>query len=329
MSLTATLNSGVSALNAFSTGLQVISNNIANVNTVGYKGSRADYSDSFSDLLRQATPSPASGNGSNTDPLQVGTGVKVGAITGNFGQGTLSSTGRNTDLGISGSGFFVVRDSVNGVNFATRAGDFRLDDSGYLATSGGFRVQGLSDGAATFSAINDNGTLRYVKTTTAPAAVGDVKVDFKLSIGNGLTNDTGGAFTDAEVDAARPAIRSFTVDRQGNVVINLSSGDSFVRGRVLMQNYSDPNALTRTGDNLFSGMAAAGPIGGSLLSATNNGPGSNGLGAIEVGALELSNVDLTKEMTDMIIAQRSFQAGSRIVTVSDTLLEETVNLKRQ
>jgi len=329
MSLTATLNSGVSALNAFSTGLQVISNNISNVNTVGYKSSNADYSDSFSDILRQAAPSPSSGTGSNTDPLQVGTGVRVGAITSNFTQGTLSSTGKNTDLGISGAGFFVVRDTGNAVNYATRAGDFRLDDSGYLVTNNGYRVQGLSDGAAAYSAVVNSGALSYVQTTTAPATVGDIKVDFNLSIGSGLTNNTGGAFTDAQVNAGKPTIRSFTVDQSGNVVINLSNGESFNRGRVLMQNFSDPNALTRVGDNLFSGIASAGPIGGVALSATNNGPGSNGLGQIQSGALELSNVDLSKEMTDMIIAQRSFQAGSRIVTVADTLLQETVDLKRQ
>ena len=328
MSLTATLNSGVSALNAFSTGLQVISNNISNVNTVGYKSSRADYSDSFSDILRQSTPSPTSGNGSNTDPLQIGTGVKVGSVTSNFSQGTLSSTGKNTDLGVSGSGFFIVRDTANAVNYATRAGDFRLDDSGYLVTNNGYRVQGLSDGAATYSAVNNSGALSYVKTAAAPAAVGDIKVDFNLSIGSGLTNNTAGAFTDTQVDAGKPTIRSFTVDQQGNVVINLSNGDSFNRGRVLLQSFSDPNSLTRSGNNLFSGLASAGPIGGSALSGTNNGPGSNGLGQIQVGALELSNVDLSKEMTDMIIAQRSFQAGSRIVTVTDQLLEETVNLKR-
>ena len=328
MSLTATLNSGVSALNAFSTGLQVISNNISNVNTVGYKGSRTDYSDNFSQILKQSSPAPASGNGSNTDALQIGEGVRVGAVTANFAQGTLSSTGKNTDLGISGSGFFIVRDTGNATNYATRAGDFRLDDSGYLVTSGGFRVQGLSDGAATYSAINDNGALRYVKTATAPSTLGDVKVDFTLGIGAGLTNNTAGVFTDAQVEASKPTIRSFTVNQQGDVMINLSNGDSFARGRVLLQNFKDPNSLTRAGNNLFTGMDFAGPLGGVALSAANNGPGTNGLGQLEVGSLELSNVDLSKEMTDMIIAQRSFQAGSRVVTVTDQLLEETVNLKR-
>ena len=103
MSLTSTLNTGVSALSAFSEGIQVLSNNIANVNTTGYKGSRSEYGDSFSNILRQAAPAPSSGTGSNTPATQIGTGVRVASINADFGQGTLSSTGKSTDLAVSGS----------------------------------------------------------------------------------------------------------------------------------------------------------------------------------------------------------------------------------
>ena len=126
----------------------------------------------------------------------------------------------------------------------------------------------------------------------------------------------------------KPTLRSFTVDQTGNVVIGLSNGDTVNRGRVLLQNFNDLNGLTKAGNNLFTGLGAAGPIGGVSISGTGNSPGTNGLGRIEVGALELSNVDLSKEMTDMIIVERSFQAASRVVTVSDRMLEEIVNLKR-
>ncbi len=328
MSLIASLDSGVSALDTFAKGIQVIANNIANVNTTGYKGSRSSYVDNFSNMLQQAAPSSGTGVGSNIDSLQVGTGVHLGAVAGDYSQGTLTSTGSNTDLGISGNGFFRVRDSANNVDFVTRSGDFRMDDQGYLVTNEGYRVQGLNDGSATFDATSVNGALTYTKTATAPAAIGDLKIDFSVGIGNGLTNSTGGAFTDAQVDAAKPTMNSFTVDRLGNVIIGLSNGDTFVRGRVLLQNFSDPNALTRQGNNLFSGFEPAGPIGGVDLSDVNNSPGTNGLGQIQVGTLELSNVDLSKEFSNMIITQRSFQAGSRIVTVSDSLMEEVINLKR-
>lgn len=328
MSLTSTLNSGVSALSAFSEGIQVLSNNIANVNTTAFKGSRSEYSDSFSNILRQAAPAPASGNGSNTPATQIGTGVQVAAVTANHNQGTLSSTGKNTDMGISGAGFFRVRDVASNVDYATRAGDFRLDSSGYLVTGEGFRVQGLSNGGATYSAISNAGALGFVQTPTAPSAVGDIKIDFDVSVGSGITNNTGGAFTDAQVNAGKPTFRSFTVSQSGEVVIGLSNGDKVIRGIVLMQNFNDVNGLTKAGNNLYTGLAAAGPIGGLALTAANNTPGTSGLGKIEVGALELSNVDLSKEMTDMIVIERSFQAASRVVTVSDRMLEEIVNLKR-
>ncbi len=328
MSLIASLDSGVSALDTFSKGIQIIANNISNVNTTGYKGSRAAYADNFSNMLQQAAPSSGTGVGSNIDSLQVGTGVHLAAAAGDFTQGTLTSTGSNTDLGISGNGFFRVRDSANNVDYVTRSGDFRLDDKGYLVTSEGYRVQGLNDGSATFDATTLNGALTYTKTATAPAAIGDLQINFTIGIGNGLTNSTGGTFTDAQVDAAKPTMNSFTVDRLGNVIIGLSNGDTFVRGRVLLQNFSDPNALTRQGNNLFSGFDPAGPIGGVDLSDLNNSPGTNGLGQLQVGTLELSNVDLSREFSNMIITQRSFQAGSRIVTVSDSLLEEVINLKR-
>ncbi len=328
MSLTSTLNSGVSALSAFAKGIQVLSNNIANVNTTAYKGSRSEYSDSFSNILRQAAPAPASGVGSNIPATQIGTGVQVASVAADFTAGTLNATGKNTDMAVSGSGFFRVRDTLNNVDYVTRAGDFRLDSSGFLVTSEGFRVQGLSDGGATYSAVNNGGKLSYVQTATAPATVGDIKIDFEVSVGSGMTNDTGGAFTDQQVNDGKPTKTTFTVDNAGNVVIGLSNGQTVARGRILLQGFNDVNGLTKAGNNLFTNIGAAGPIGGVALSAANNSPGSNGVGSIADGKLELSNVDLSKEMTDMIVVERSFQAASRVVTVSDRMLEEIVNLKR-
>lgn len=328
MALISALNSGVSALGSFEKGIDVIGNNIANVNTTGFKGSNAFYEDNFSNILQDSAPSSATGLGSNVAAMQVGTGVHLGNISSNFAQGTLASTGSKSDLGISGGGFFRVRDTVNNADFVTRAGNFRIDDRGYLVTSDGFRVQGLSDGSASYNATDVNGSLVFTQTATAPAAVGDIRIDFNLGIGNGLTNSTGGSFTDAQVSANAPAMRSFTVDRSGNVIISLTNGDTCVRGKILLQNFRDPNALTREGSNLFSNLDAAGAVGGTALSAANNSAGSGGLGQLEVGTLEQSNVDLSQEFANLITTQRSFQAASRVITTSDDLLNEIVQLKR-
>jgi len=328
MSLVASLDSGVSALSTFAKGIQVIANNIANVNTTGYKGSRASYADNFSNLLQQGAPSDGSGSGSNLDSLQIGTGVNLQSSAADFGQGTLTSTGSNSDLGIAGNGFFIVRDSVSGVSYATRSGDFRIDDRGYLVTAEGYRVQGLSDGTATFNATAVGNSIAFTKTETAPSSLGDIKIAFEVSVGSGVTNSTGGAFTDAQVNDAKPSQKSYSITRKGDIKVGLSNGDTVTVGRVLLQSYRDPNALTREGNNLFSGFEAAGPVGGVGLTASGNSPGSAGNGEVVVGTLELSNVDLSQEFANMITTQRSFQAGSRIVTVSDSLLEEVINLKR-
>ena len=328
MSLIGTMGSGISALRTFVKGLEVIGNNIANVNTTGFKGSSAKYADSFSNLLQSASPSPASGNGSNTPATQVGTGVALAGISTNFTQGALSSTGNVTDLGVSGAGFFRVRDPSTGAEYVTRAGDFRVDEQGYLVTQQGFRVQGLSDGEITYNATDVGGNLTFTPTTANASTVGDIQLNVNLAVGTGLTNSTGGAFTDAQVEAGAPTLRSFSIDQYGNAVAFMSDGSSFNRGSVLLQNFRDPSALTKEGNNLFSGFDAAGPVGGLGLSAANNSPGAGGLGRIQSGTLELSNVDLTEQFASLITTQRSFQAGSRLITVSDSILEDIVNLKR-
>lgn len=289
MSLIGTLTSGVSAMHSFTKGLEVIGNNIANVNTIAYKGSQAHFADSFSNTLRGSSPS--AGTTPNMSATQVGTGVRISGISSNFGQGALSATGVATDLGVSGGGFFRVVNSVDGQEFATRAGNFRFDDQGFLVTTDGYRVQGLTGGTSGGAP----GTLGSVQLGTPPAGT---------------------------------ELQSYTVDRLGNVVEFYSDGTSVTTNRILLQNYADLSALQKVGNNLYTGFEAAGPVGGLALSGANNGPGENGLGTIESGTLELSNVDLTEEFANMITTQRSFQASSRLVTVSDTVLEDIVNLKR-
>lgn len=294
MSLIGTMSSGVSALRTFSKGLEVIGNNIANINTTGFKSSEAKYADSFSNLLEQSAPSAgaAATAAGNTSYSGVGTGVHLTGVTSNFSQGSLESTGKPTDLGISGNGYFRVKSVTDASEYATRAGDFRWDDRGYLVTSQGLRVQGL--------------------TGTGLSTVGDIKF---------ATPPTG------------TQLQSVTVDKYGSVVEFYSDGTSATTNRVLLQNYNDQSALVKEGNNLFSGLLAAGPVGAAAgtvaLTATGtNAPGSNGLGLIQSGALEQSNVDLTEQFSQLITMQRSFQAGSRLVTVSDSLLQDIVDLKR-
>lgn len=330
MALIGSLNSGISALKNFARGLEVIGNNIANVNSIAFKGATTRYTDSFSQFLSKPASSPSDGNGSNRAAAQIGMGVEISGITTSYLKGSFEQTGQSTDMAIDGEGFFQVRNVPDNTVFATRAGDFRTDDRSFLVSNDGYRLQGMTGGTASWEAgVDGNGDLTFTKTDIPAAGVGDLKIEYAPSFANGLlTNNTGGAFTDAEIEAAAPKMSSFTVSGTGEINATLTSGDEITLGRVLLMNFQDPTALTREGSNLFSGFDAAGLIGSVSMSEATNTASTNGLGEIMSGQLELSNVDLTAEFANLITTQRSFQAASRIITVSDDVLEEVVNLKR-
>lgn len=279
------LDAGISGLQQFQGQMAVIGNNIANVNTTAFKSSRVQFSDTFSQTLR-ASSAPGA-NTAGTTSMQIGTGVGTASIQSQFTQGTTTRTGLSTDLAISGSGFFVVRDSLNGATYATRAGDFNIDSNGYLVTNSGMRLQGFSDAGLTTR--------------------GDLRVD-----ATGAPDGT----------APGATVESFTIDQQGQIRVKLSDNTEFTRGQVLLQTFQSPQALSKEGENLYASFAAAGPL------PNPSAPGSAGVGTIQSGALELSNVDLAQEFSTMITTQRAFQACSRIVTTSDEILQELVNLKR-
>jgi flagellar hook protein FlgE len=131
MGLSASLYAGTSGLKGHGEAMSVIGNNISNVSTVGFKGSRMHFEDALSQEI-----TTAAGVG------QVGRGVQVGAVMANFSQGSLETTTESTDLAIGGNGFFEVSPPGEEVNYFTRAGNFRFDQDGYLVDPHGYRVQG-------------------------------------------------------------------------------------------------------------------------------------------------------------------------------------------
>jgi flagellar hook protein FlgE len=261
MPISASIFSGVTAMKAFSKGVETISANIANANTTGYKSATVSFSSLMNDSIKNS-------------------------------QGSLSVTGVKTDLAVSGEGFFRVLKTDDNSEYATRAGDFHLDEDGYLVNSSGYQVQGLTGGAV----------------GAAPAAVGSIRV--------------------SQTPPAGAELLSFAFDKKGNFTETYSNGTTAVTNRVLLQRYSNPTSLKLEGANMFTNFENAAPVGGLALTALGNAPGGVGNGTIEPETLELSNVDLTSEFASLINAQRSLQASSRIVTVSDSMVEDTVNLKR-
>lgn len=340
MALIGSLSSGVSAMQAFTKGIETIGNNIANVNTTAYKGERVNYSDNFCQVLSQAS-------NTSTTPVvtsQVGTGSHVDIISGNFNQGNISDTGVCTDLAIDGRGYFEVSDPNTGELFATRAGNFTINDDGYILNSSGKYLQGLTGGEIAYDvSVDAAGSLLYTKTgVTTPAVLGDMMAAFDLSYGDEISVAAGQAtavnnamtaagYTDLAtyLKANAPQLSSKSFDGEGNLVFTLTDGNSYSVGKVLLTSFTNENALVKLGDNLYTNFDAAGPLGGTMvMTAAQNSPGTNSLGSIKSEALELSNVDLTSEFANLITTQRSFQAASRIITVSDDILQEVVNLKR-
>ena len=150
--------SGISGLRSHQVMMDVVGNNIANVNTQGFKASMVTFQEALSQLIQ--APGASGGGSGGSNPLQVGLGVEVGAIDGIFTQGASQVTGRNTDVAIQGAGFFVVEEA--GERYFTRAGTFNFDADGNLTTPGGQIVQGwvtdpttgLTDTQAPVSALS-------------------------------------------------------------------------------------------------------------------------------------------------------------------------------
>ncbi len=279
---------GVSGLQQFQQDLEVIGNNIANVNTVGFKSARMDFEDAFSQSLNNGSPS-----------MQVGTGVATSAIKSFYAQGTINNTGVVTDLAVVDKGFFVVRDPGTGASFVTRDGQFGLDANGFLETNDHMRVQG------------------YVGTGpfTPASTVGDIQINTAAAIAS---------LNDVRVPA--PTLVSFSIDSQGQVNARLSNGVSpdvsGVIAQVVLQDFANPQGLIKQGSNLYTFGTSAGALAAPIA------PGTGGVGTLRSGALEASNVDLGNEMASLITAQRAFQANAKIVTTSDEVLQDLVNLKR-
>lgn len=294
------LNTGVTGMRQFLTNLDNIGNNLANVNTVGFKSGRVEFSDTLNQTLKAGTPDSATRSG--TSSVQVGNGVEVGALRNLFTQGAVNQTGVSTDMAVSGEGFFIVKNTATAELLATRAGDFRVDGNGFLVTDQGFRVQGFATEIASGVEYNDT----------------DPTNDIKMDKGTPPV-------------ASAAGISTINIDANGRINVLLSDGTQYVRGQILLQRFQNPNALLKQGANLYSGLTNAGSLTGP--GKTNTNPvgakaNSNGLGRIESGALELSNVDIAREFASMITTQRAFQANARVVTTSDSILQEIMQLVR-
>ncbi|MBO8141048.1 MAG: flagellar hook protein FlgE [Firmicutes bacterium] len=400
------LFAGVSGLLTHQTRMDVIGNNIANVNTVGYKASRVTFKDMLYQTMQAATRPTSSRGGTN--PKQVGLGVQIGSIDVLHTEGNLQPTGVQTDLAIRGNGFFVLLDGSE--QLYTRAGVFDIDSEGWLVSkTSGMRVAGwmanngqidpnqpvqaiqipknqtlpaqattsvvlegnLDAGAATGTTVQRSVTVydslgrqqQVVVTFTRAAtanqwdwvaqyggnSVGSGSVTFDASgqynsgsPGSVTFNPGGGAsavsfsldFTrlTQSADPSEVSVRSqdgfpagtleeIRIDGTGTVTGIFSNGLTRDLAQLALASFPNPGGLEQVGETVFRASQNSGLVHVGT-------PGSGGRGIVTPGNLEMSNVNLSEEFTSMIVTQRGFQANSRIITASDEMLQELVNLKR-
>ena len=416
-------SASLSGMNVHQQKLGVIGNNLANLNTVGFKASIVQ----FSDLVSQSI------GGASDNPMQIGLGVAIGQISPNFSQGGIESTGISTNVGIQGTGLFVIGDVSQ--RAYTRAGNFTFDANGVLVTPEGLEVQGytavdpltgqidtdgqptnivippgvlrspiptslfgtvlnLDAGAAAGSEFTSSvqlydalgvphvATLSFTKagpgewdyeitvpgedvaggTAGTPEVIGTGSLGFN-NLGQ-LTDVDGAAAADVAITSptwangaaatnfswdlidanGSPSITGYSapsatasttqngsptgavssiisIGPQGELMASFGIGRTVTVGQLAMASFNNPQGLVKLGSNLYSESEASGIPSIGIA-------GTAGRGTLIGSSLEQSNVDIATEFTQMILAQRGYQANSKSITVADELLVDTLNLKR-
>lgn len=316
--------SGVSGLRAHQSKMDVIGNNIANVNTFGYKAGRATFKESIYQTLGGSSDGTETFGGKN--PKQVGYGSQIGSIDLMFSSGSYAPTDSPTDCMIDGNGFFLVGPknlSTDGVitpgdipsidtgqdgdgsdlNMLTltRVGDFRFDGDGYLVDSNSNVVYGF---------VPEDDINNPIVSTGADAVLSPIRIpdkDGSMEPGTGKE---------------RMNINSIRIDDKGNVIgINAADNKPITIAKIGVANVSNPNALEKSQGPYYKIVSNAG-------NTVAYGAGEGGTGLMMSNGLEMANVDLAKEFSEMITTQRGFQANTRIITVSDEMLQELISMKR-
>ncbi len=290
MSITSAMFTGVNGMKAQSEAMGVISNNISNVNTIGYKNARTI----FSDLLSQDI-------GHNNS--QVGLGTQIQKVESQFFGGALQTTSNISDVALQGDNlFFAVAQGTTTAGVTTpptgaqtpatsqltRAGAFNVDSAGYLVNASGKYVLDSAGAAITF--------------TAAGAAAGG---------GAGTASATFGRITSIQTDGTISAVDS----TGANMTV---SGT----GKIGIVRVQTPVELQKIGDSLYSGATATAGVQTAFVSAF--APTEK----IVANSLESSNVDMASEMVNMIVTQRAYSANSKTITVNDQLTNDAIQMVR-
>lgn len=250
------LYAAVTGMDAQQTRMNNIANNLANMNTTGFKAGRS----SFEDLMYEQIQSPGVKIGDTTTApvgIQVGFGTKTVGVYKTFSQGEFNQTGRDLDVAVEGHGFFAVTQD-NGETAYTRDGAFQVNQDGTIVDARGLAIE---------------------PSITVPSDATSVTIS-RTGV---VSATTAGSTTPTEL---------------GTITLNL---------------FQNPAGLKAVGQNLFTETDASG-------SPTSGNPGESGAGNLVQGFLENSNVNIAEELINMIVAQRSYEANSRVLTTTNEMM---------
>lgn len=272
------LYAGVSGMRNHQIRMDVVGNNIANVNTTGFKAGRANFQDLFSQQIRFATGAEEP---PYRYPSQVGTGVTVGSIQNLFDQGGLQVTNRILDVAIEGNGFFMLKDpGEEGYIYYTRNGSFTLDKEGYLVNMEGYRV----------------------------------------------LDESGAEIATVDMETGQQIV---SIEKNGNITVLNPDGTVETLGVIGLANIINPESMEKYGNNTYRPTITTGGFSDFATPINPGSPGGEGgQGKLEAGYLEMSNVDLTNEFANLITTQRGYQSNARVITTSDEMLRDIIDLKR-
>ena len=358
--MTGAMYAGISGMKAHMSKLNVIGNNIANVNTYGFKNARTTFRETIYTTINSGSNGTTLTGGVN--PNQLGYGCNVGTVDMDMATATAVPTGVNLDCMIQGDSFFLVGDKA-GVDTdslerlsLTKVGDFKFDTEGYLVDSSGNIVYG-------FVACNTqaDGTVNTEAGSTGAPGFASVLVPIQLPMrdkdgkvlypgytegNNAVTEATLSADSGADggaVGRATVNTDSISIDQGGKITATTTLGDPVVIGTLALGKVDNSAGLTHISGPYYTVGEGAGSLYITTPNASSVGPYLNGVkegdateGAVSIlqssdtlltGFLEGSGTDLATEFSEMITTQRGYQANTRIITVTDSMLEELVNIK--
>jgi len=286
----------ISGLEASQTMLDVTANNLANSDTIGYKSQSTSFVDELSQTLSAPT-GPSAYNG-GTNGQQVGLGVEVGSIGNEMGAGSLQTTGNALDVAIQGAGFF-------------QAATGSPAGAAVPGTPSTLTGQATTYTLAGNLTLNSAGYLttqsgQYVLGTKAPGAATGTNVPGAINVPPGSTN----------VAVGQDGSVSYTDENPANTT---TYGTTVTAGYLSLATFPNNAGLTRDGGSMWSASSASGP-------ASAASPNFNGVGQTISGSLEMSNVDMATEFTNMITAERTYEANSKVITTADSMLNALVNM---